>query len=63
MLQEKDNVLDSRLAASGQFSNLNLICYIQISNLNFLKLYPFFFNLTIVLPIDVAYMIRKKGLL
>jgi hypothetical protein len=30
MLQEKDNVLDSRLAASGQFSNLNLTCYIQI---------------------------------
>jgi len=27
MLQEKDNVLDSRLTASGQFSNLNLICY------------------------------------
>jgi len=27
MLQEQDNVLDSRLAASGQFSNLNLICY------------------------------------
>ena len=97
MLQEKDNVLDSRLAASDQFSNLNLICYtlnggirqgliersigapdqfsfyeramgstcgvhevtygqfsnlnsvnnIQISNFNFLKLYPCYSLLTI----------------
>jgi len=31
----------------GQFSNLNLINYIQISNFNFLKLYPFSSNLTI----------------
>ena len=27
MFQEKDNIFDSRLAASDQFSNLNLICY------------------------------------
>ena len=86
----------------GQFSNLNLINYIQISNFIFFcgvhkvtyeeiyiclcyktisqfkfnMLYPnfliiifscyiffIFFNLTIDLPIDVAYMIRKKGLL
>jgi hypothetical protein len=53
MLQEKDNVLDSILAASGQFSNLNLIC----------MLYRFIFNLTVDLQIDVAYMIRKKGIL
>jgi hypothetical protein len=46
VLQDKDNVLEVKLAASGQFSNLNLISYIQISNFNFLKLYPFFFNLT-----------------
>jgi hypothetical protein len=60
VLQDKDNILDSRLVASGQFSNLNSICYIQISHLNFLQLHPNFFNLTTVLPINVAYMIRKK---
>jgi len=62
VLQDKDNILVRRLAASGQFSNLNVICYIQISNLNFLKLYPNFFNLTTVLPINFACMIRKKKL-
>jgi hypothetical protein len=47
MLQDKDNVLEVKLAASGQFSNLNLINYIQISNFNFLNLSPFSSNLTI----------------
>jgi hypothetical protein len=47
MLQDKDNALEVKLATSGQFSNLNLTNYIQISNFNFLKLYPFSSNLTI----------------
>ena len=37
------NVLDSRLAASGQFSNLNLICYIQIFQFEFSHVISFYF--------------------
>jgi hypothetical protein len=48
MLQDKDNVLEVKLTASGQSSNFNLINYIQISYFNFLKLYPFSANLTTV---------------
>jgi len=46
MLQDKDNVLEVKLTASGQSSNFNLINYIQISYFNFLKLYQFSSNLT-----------------